>query len=86
MERIPVADAHELEVAVPMVPYGPDGIPQAEADARYYRLAARNIRHRVRRGDVFAGSNLSESVARLCAAAADALDRKPSNQREDSDA
>lgn len=77
---------HLREVVVPMVPFGPVGVPQAEADARYYRHAARNIRSAASRGGAFAGSNLTEAVARLCEAAADALDPKPGGIGEGSDA
>lgn len=65
---------HHLMVAIPSIPYGPVGIPEAAADADYYRAAARNIRHAKAQGNAFAGSNLTESVAKLCEAAAEALD------------
>lgn len=65
-----------LTVAVPSVPFGPTGVPVREADADYYRAAARNIRHHKALGNAFAGSNLTETVARLCEAAADALDQQ----------
>lgn len=65
------------EVKIPHVPFGPKGVPQIEADANYYREAARNIRFHAERGTgvaKFAGSNLTEAVARLCEAAAEALE------------
>lgn len=65
---------HTLIVAIPSVPYGPAGTPVREADADYYRAAARNIRHQKAQGNAFAGSNLTETVAKLCEAAAEALE------------
>lgn len=66
---------HERAVAIPGVMYGPLGIEPAKADADYYRAAARNIRYHKERGNAFAGSNLTEAVAKLCEAAAEALER-----------
>ena len=66
---------HTLIIDVPSVPYGPIGVPVEQADADYYRAAARNIRHAKSRGNSFAGSNLTETVARLCDSVAEALSR-----------
>ncbi|WP_144719264.1 hypothetical protein [Agrococcus jejuensis] len=74
------------EVVIPSVPFGPIGVPHARADANYYRLAARNIRSAAARGGGFAGSNLTETVARLCEAAAEALYPKSGGIGEGSDA
>jgi hypothetical protein len=75
--------SHTLTVAVPSVPYGPKGVPVEKADAGYYQAAARNIRYAAEHGNSFAGSNLTETVAKLCEAAAEALEacmaRKGSN-------
>ena len=65
---------HVIVVGVPSVPYGPLGIDPRRADADYYRDAARNIRHQAARGEAFAGSNLTETVALLCEAVARSLD------------
>lgn len=67
---------HVEIVAIPRVPHGPEGIDPRKADADYYREAARNIRFQFPKSR-FAGSNLTEAVARLCEAAAKALDRPP---------
>lgn len=64
---------HILSINIPSVPYGPEGVPVEQADADYYRAAARNIRHAQQSGRSFAGSNLTETVARLCDSVADAL-------------
>jgi len=64
---------HTRTVSIPSVPYGPEDVPIEQADADYYRAAARNIRHAKSRGQSFAGSNLTETVAKLCDAVADAL-------------
>lgn len=66
---------HVLTVNVPSIPYGPQGVSVERADADYYRAAARNIRHHAQRGNAFAGSNLTETVAKPCEAAAEALSR-----------
>ena len=68
-------DPHTLTVSVPSVPYGPKGVPSEQADAAYYRSAARNIRYRASRGNSFAGSNLTETVAKLCDLVAEALSK-----------
>ncbi|PPF56074.1 hypothetical protein C5B94_03905 [Clavibacter michiganensis] len=68
-------EPHTITVAVPSVPYGPD-LPARQRDADYYRSAARSIRTRAQRGQAFAGSNVTETVAKLCDAAADALSRQ----------
>ena len=65
-----------LLVDVPRVPYGPAGLSETQADADYYRAAARNIRHQAERGNPFAGSNVTEAVARLCENVATALNEK----------
>lgn len=65
---------HVLTVAIPSIPYGPILVPVREADADYYRAAAKNIRHQKAQSNAFAGSNLTEAVARLCEATAEALD------------
>lgn len=64
---------HTVTLNVPSVPHGPVGVDPAVADADYYRAAARNIRHAKSRGQKFAGSNLTETVAALCDAVADVL-------------
>lgn len=69
----PVIDEAALAVKVPPIPFGPEGVPADLANARYYRSAAKNIRYHASRGRSFSGSNLTEAVARLCDAAADAL-------------
>lgn len=61
-------------VHIPHVPHGPKGVPEHEADAKYYRDAARNIRSQKARGNAFSGSNVTETVARLCEVVAEALD------------
>lgn len=66
--------ARVLPVSVPSVPHGPEGVPVTWADADYYRSAARNIRYAAQHGRSFAGSNLTETVAKLCEAAAEALE------------
>lgn len=66
-------DEAKLAVAVPAVPYGPAGVPADRANAGYYRSAAKNIRYHASRGRSLMGSNLTEAVARLCDATADAL-------------
>lgn len=68
---------HRVLLDVPSVPYGPRHVTPSEADADYYRAAAAHIRSQARRGEAFAGSNLTESVARLCEAASAALERPP---------
>ncbi len=67
---------HVLTINIPSVPYGPKGISAEQADAAYYRSAARNIRYHKLRGDSFAGSNLTETVAKLCDSVADALSKE----------
>jgi hypothetical protein len=69
--------SHTLKLKVPSVPFGPLGVPAEKADADYYRAAARNIRYGQEQGRSFAGSNLTETVAKLCDAVAEALDRQP---------
>ena len=66
---------HAVAINVPSVPYGPKGISAEKADAGYYRSAARTIRHAAQRGQSFAGSNLTETVAKLCDSVADALSK-----------
>ncbi|MFF9565749.1 hypothetical protein ACF1AJ_20540 [Leifsonia sp. NPDC014704] len=58
--------SHTLSIEVPSVPYGPHHVATLVADADYYRAAAKNIRHQAARGEAFAGSNLTETVAKLC--------------------
>lgn len=62
---------------IPSVPHGPLGVPADAADADYFRSAARNIRAQAQRGNAFSGSNVTETVAKLCDAAAAALDAGP---------
>ena len=57
-----------VTIPAPHVPHGPKGIPEHEADADYLRHAAKNLRW----AGVL-GSNLTETVAQMCEAAADAL-------------
>jgi hypothetical protein len=64
----------QVLVHVPHIPFGPNGMPGNFPDAVYYRSAARVIRHQANVGVSFAGSNLTEAVAKLCDNAADALD------------
>jgi len=64
---------HIITVAVPSVPFGPEGVPVTKRDAKYYREAARNIRFHASRGRAFSGSNVTETVAKLCDAVADSL-------------
>lgn len=64
---------HVEVVEIPSVPFGRDGDPRT-VDAEYYREAARNIRFQAVSGNAFAGSNLTETVAKLCIAAAEALE------------
>lgn len=66
---------YTVTVDVPSVPFGPLGVPPHEADSAYYRNAARNIRSAWSRGTEFACSNLTETVARLCEAAAEAIEK-----------
>lgn len=65
---------HAVVVFVPSVPHGPEGVDAREADADYYREAARNIRFQAERGNAFSGSNVTEAVAQLCEAVARSLD------------
>ena len=65
--------SHELTIDVPSVPYGPQHVATTVADAAYYRSAARSIRHAAARGEAFAGSNVTETVAKLCDEVADKL-------------
>lgn len=65
---------HQVQVTVPSVPFGPEGVEPRVADASYFRSAARNIRFHKQRGQSFSGSNVTETVAALCEAAADALE------------
>jgi len=67
---------HTRVVGIPSVPFGPQGVEVVKADADYYRAAARNIRSMARRGESFTGSNLTETVAKLCEAAAEALEHE----------
>lgn len=64
---------HVIVVGVPSMPYGPEGVDPAERDRRYYLEAARNIRYQADRGNGFSGSNVTETVARLCEAVARSL-------------
>lgn len=66
-------DEANLAVDVPPIPFGPEGVPEDKANAGYYRAAAKNIRYHASRGRSVMGSNLTEAVARLCDATADAL-------------
>ena len=66
---------HALMINIPSVPYGPRGVQVEKADADYYRAAARNIRHAQQSGHSFAGSNLTETVAKLCDSVADELSK-----------
>jgi hypothetical protein len=61
-------------VQVPHILFGEKGMPENLEDADYYRSAARNIRHQANVGEPFAGSNVTEAVAKLCDNVADALD------------
>lgn len=66
---------HVEVVEIPFVPFPPEGDPRT-VDAMFYREAARNIRYAARGGaSVIGGSNLTETVAALCVAAAEALER-----------
>lgn len=53
-----------------------------QADADYYRSAARNLRYHFSKGNKVMGSNLTETVALLCESAADALESKAQGTRE----
>lgn len=70
--------SHERTIKIPTVFGGPKHLTPEESDAMYYREAAASIRwnwrHAKNKG--FAGSNLTEAVARLCEAAAESLDPK----------
>jgi hypothetical protein len=68
-------ECNDRLVSIPHVPHGPQGVAQDEADADYYRKAAENIRYHKVHGHAFAGSNVTEAVAKLCEAAADALSK-----------
>jgi hypothetical protein len=81
--RRPTVAEHIITVNVPTVPFGPEGIPMHERDAKYYREAARNIRFHASRGRAFSGSNVTETVARLCVAVADALEATTTPPAED---
>lgn len=69
-------------VAIPTVPHGVEYMPVDQADAGYYRSAAANIRAYKKRGLKFSGSNVTEAIARLCEAAADALEATPDTPDE----
>jgi hypothetical protein len=64
----------QVLVHVPHIPFGPKGMPGNLTDADYYRSAARTIRHQANVGEPFAGSLVTEAVAKLCDNAAEALD------------
>lgn len=68
---------HTITVDVPSVPYGPKHVATTVADADYYRSAANHIRSAAARGEAFAGSNLTETVAKLCDEVADKLSALP---------
>ena len=73
---------HILTVEVPTVPFGPENIPVVDRDATYYREAAKNIRYQAMQDNRFAGSNVTETVARLCIAVAKSLEgRSPTTGR-----
>lgn len=62
-----------VTVNVPRIPFAPHGDPDS-VDADYYREGARNIRFNAGLGkSSIGGSNLTEVVAALCDAVADAL-------------
>jgi hypothetical protein len=61
-------------VHVPHILFGEKGMPENLEDADYYRSAARSIRHQANVGQAFAGSKVTEAVAKLCDNAAEALD------------
>ncbi|PRI11899.1 hypothetical protein [Leucobacter massiliensis] len=67
------AERAPIPVAIPTVPFGPETSTRDSADAGYYREAARNIRYQAMRGNAFSGSHVTEAVAQLCDAVADAL-------------
>lgn len=74
---------HDDEVAVaairalvPSIPYPPENTTRDRADADYYRSAAESIRYQASRGNAFAGSNVTETVAKLCEAVAVAFAAK----------
>lgn len=61
------ASAPTITIPAPHVPYGPEGVPEGEADALYLREAARRINEQ----RLF-GPNLTATVVKLLADAADA--------------
>lgn len=70
--------SHVRTIEIPSIPAGPVGVPAEHADAAYYRDAAASIRWHFHYGTSFAGSNLTETVAKLCETAAQALEGDPS--------
>lgn len=65
-----------ITIPAPHVPYGPVGVPENEADARYLRDAIKNLKH-LSHGERMWGSNLTATIIKLLGDAADALDTEP---------
>lgn len=61
-----------ITIPRPHVPFGPDHIPEREADADYLRSAVRNIKH-LERGERIWGSNLTATIIKLLLDSAAAL-------------
>lgn len=61
-------------VKVPTIPVTPEGMEPTARDVKQYRDAAKKIRSNAARGNDISGSILTEAVAALCDAAADALE------------
>jgi hypothetical protein len=70
---VSAGDGVNVLVNVPHIVFG-FGVQGNLADADYYRSAAREIRHQANVGQPFAGSLVTEAVAKLCDNAAEALD------------
>ena len=67
--RTLISDGESIEVLRPHVPYGPEGIPEALADADYLDHAANNIAG----GYMVGGSNVKATVIKLLHDTATAL-------------
>ena len=69
--------ARTITIPAPHVIYGPEGVPEAVADADYLRAAVRNIRYAESNGASMFGSNLTNTVCKLLEDSAAALEPTP---------
>jgi hypothetical protein len=77
---MPHNDAHKVTITVPSIPGSSETVPVGKRDADYYREAAVDIRYQAAKGELAMGRTMAENVAKLCEAAADALELKPEPQ------